>query len=130
MTRSVPVFAAGALAALAALIWWLAPVDAGGAFGRLGYRSWLLVTPSVLLCAICAVVAVPPALRRLRVAFRAGARRELFAETFFSQQAVRWYDVFPDGEHFLMMQAVESETPEIVIVLNWFEELERLVPTP
>ena len=62
--------------------------------------------------------------------FQRGTPRELFSETFFSQQLVRWYDVFPDGEHFLMMQAVESETPEPVFIVNWFEELERLVPTP
>jgi len=69
--------------------------------------------------------------------FQRGTPRELFSETFFSQQLVRWYDVFPDGEHFLMMQAVESETLEpasstisATDFVNWFEELERLVPTP
>ena len=40
------------------------------------------------------------------------------------------YDVSPDGERFLMV--LENETPEtmeLVVVLNWFEELKRLVPT-
>ena len=40
------------------------------------------------------------------------------------------YDVSPDGEQFLMIRAVESASvrPDIVIVLNWFEELDRLAP--
>jgi len=40
------------------------------------------------------------------------------------------YDVSQDGQRFAMLQPVaETEPDEIVIVLNWFEELERLVPT-
>jgi hypothetical protein len=41
------------------------------------------------------------------------------------------YDVAPDGERFLMIRSVEnvSATEQIVVVQNWFEELERLVPT-
>jgi hypothetical protein len=38
------------------------------------------------------------------------------------------YDVSPDGERFVMV--LETETPEtmkVVVVLNWLEELERLV---
>ena len=61
--------------------------------------------------------------------FQAGTPRELFKETFFCQSGGRWYDVFPDGEHFLMMQTVEGETREPVFIVNWFDELERLVPT-
>ncbi len=41
------------------------------------------------------------------------------------------YDVGPDGR-FLMIQptsAGQTETTKIVVVLNWFEELKRLVPT-
>ena len=37
----------------------------------------------------------------------------------------RW-DIAPDGEHFLMVEY--SQDYRIVIVQNWFEELERLVP--
>jgi serine/threonine-protein kinase len=43
-----------------------------------------------------------------------------------------YYDVSPDGERFLMLQPIESQTrgaTEINVVLNWFEELQRLVPT-
>ena len=42
----------------------------------------------------------------------------------------RPYDVAPDGQRFLMMKRVDSTpTRSIHIVLNWHEELERLVPT-
>ncbi len=41
------------------------------------------------------------------------------------------FDVTPDGQHFLLVQAGEqqAEADRINIVLNWFEELKRLVPT-
>ena len=45
----------------------------------------------------------------------------------------RTYDVSPDGERFLMIKegGGGDETPpaELILVLNWFEELKRLVPT-
>ena len=40
------------------------------------------------------------------------------------------YDVAPDGKRFLMVQRDEPPPPaRIEIALNWFEELERLIPT-
>ena len=40
------------------------------------------------------------------------------------------YDVSPDGERFVMLQGVEgTRGSQISVVLNWFEELKRLVPT-
>jgi hypothetical protein len=42
------------------------------------------------------------------------------------------YDVSPDGQRFLMLKPTEQEqsTPtQINVVLNWFEELKRRVPT-
>ena len=40
------------------------------------------------------------------------------------------YDVTPDGNRFLVIERnVESMPTEIHIVVNWFEELNRLVPT-
>jgi serine/threonine-protein kinase len=41
------------------------------------------------------------------------------------------YDVFPDGQRFLMLKATEqAQGPEqINVVLNWFEELKRRVPS-
>ena len=40
------------------------------------------------------------------------------------------YDVSPDGQRFLMVEPVEAQAPvtEVEIVMNWFEELKRLVP--
>ena len=40
------------------------------------------------------------------------------------------YDVTPDGQRFVMVRAAQgSERAQINVVLNWFEELKRLVPT-
>jgi serine/threonine-protein kinase len=40
------------------------------------------------------------------------------------------YDVTADGQRFLMLQAAEDQGKrQINVVLNWFEELNRLVPT-
>ncbi len=42
------------------------------------------------------------------------------------------YDVTPDGQRFLMVQASEqhdSAATQIHVVLNWFEELKQRVPT-
>ena len=42
----------------------------------------------------------------------------------------REYDVHPSGERFLIVRTERQATPgHINVVLNWFEELERLVPT-
>ena len=43
----------------------------------------------------------------------------------------RHYEVGPDGEHFLMlsMKGTDEDQTRINVVLNWFEELKRLVPT-
>ena len=50
--------------------------------------------------------------------------------------SARTYDLSPDGQRFLMIKVqptsadeAESGTPTLVVVLNWFEELKRLVPT-
>jgi serine/threonine-protein kinase len=51
-------------------------------------------------------------------------------------QGGRAYDVSPDGRRFLMLKqaptsgdASEPARPTITVVLNWFEELKRRVPT-
>ena len=49
---------------------------------------------------------------------------------------MRTFDVSPDGQRFLLMKDVTSETDaetppsQINIVLNWFEELKARVPVP
>ena len=46
--------------------------------------------------------------------------------------AWRNYDISPDGETFLFIEEREGELEPttVKVVLNWFQELERLVPTP
>ena len=40
------------------------------------------------------------------------------------------YAISPDGQRFLMIKREQDLVPtEIIVVLNWFEELKRLVPT-
>jgi len=58
---------------------------------------------------------------------RLGGRRQLF-EIASLNSPIRQYDVAPDGERFVTVSMVESRQT-MTIVLNWFEELERLVPT-
>ena len=46
----------------------------------------------------------------------------------------RSYDLTPDGGRFVMIKASDAtsdadESPQIILVQNWFEELKRLVPT-
>ena len=43
----------------------------------------------------------------------------------------RFFDLFPDGERLVMVQiGSASGREEFHVVENWFQELERLVPTP
>ena len=42
----------------------------------------------------------------------------------------RTYDIHPDGQRFVMCENVLQEPVPIEITLNWFNELERLVPVP
>ena len=39
------------------------------------------------------------------------------------------YDISPDGQRFLMIKEAGQQEAQINVVLNWFEELKRLVPT-
>ncbi len=39
------------------------------------------------------------------------------------------YDVTPDGQRFVMIKEEQTAPEQIHVVLNWFEELKRLVPT-
>ena len=75
-----------------------------------------------------AVMAVPI---ETNPGFTAGNPEVVFEGRYFIENDGRSYDVSLDGEQFLMIRQVEdiSATPQIIIVENWFEELERLVPT-
>ena len=62
---------------------------------------------------------------------RFGPEELLFEGSF--EPGVKWgskWDILPDGEKFLMLQASYPDPPDgIRVIVNWFDELERLVPT-
>jgi len=70
--------------------------------------------------------------------FRAGNPVKLFDTRYFgigSGNSGRTYDVSPDGQRFLMIketvptdQGSTAQAAGMVVVLNWIEELKRLVP--
>ena len=64
--------------------------------------------------------------------FSFGRTTELFRGEYFEESRGRTYDITPDGERFIMVKygraTSDSEHGEIVTVLNWAEELERLLP--
>ena len=50
-------------------------------------------------------------------------------ETSFITPGYRFYDVFPDGERFLMVKSENSSgSTELNLVENWTEEVQRLTP--
>ena len=68
---------------------------------------------------------------RTRPTFSAGKPRLLFGGSYHADNTGHpMYDVASDGQTFLMSQEAQGEERnEVNIVLNWFEELKRLVPT-
>ncbi len=62
--------------------------------------------------------------------FTAGSPVVLFTGRFTIGGGIVNYDISPDGQRFLMIKEAEGSTGQINVVLNWFEELKRLVPTP
>ncbi len=68
---------------------------------------------------------------------RVSPPEELWEERYFDQpvgRGVRQYHVAPDGRFLMIRQGAATDdataSPELILVLNWFEELKRLVPTP
>ncbi len=65
-------------------------------------------------------------------AFEAGSPQELFTGSY-AVRIGRMYDIHPDGQRFLMVKPAETteggSSSHVVLVQNWFEELQRLVPT-
>ena len=64
--------------------------------------------------------------------FKAGTPRLLFEGRYvFGPNGVAAYDVAADGQRFLRVQPMHPDPPlnQIQVVLNWTEELKRLVPT-
>jgi hypothetical protein len=61
--------------------------------------------------------------------FSAGAPTTLFTARYFTGGPGRSYDVSADGQRFLMIKAAGAEqTPSMVVVLNWEEELKAKLP--
>ena len=60
-------------------------------------------------------------------------QENLLFESRLISPGIRWgrkWDLHPDGDRFLMLQAESSQSAEeIRVVVNWFTELERLVPS-
>ena len=68
--------------------------------------------------------------------FTQGTVTQLFEVTPYTLEPNRRVAVSPDGEQFLLLKGVTDRTntgdsglPQITVVLNWLEELKRLVPT-
>ena len=66
--------------------------------------------------------------------FSPGSPKTLFEDQFLITAGGNGntsYDVAPDGQRFVMIKESEEqqEAGQIHVVLNWFEELKRLVPT-
>jgi Tol biopolymer transport system component len=76
-------------------------------------------------------VMMSAAISALAQGLNVGTPRYLFDGEFVLTGPVRGYDVSPDGQRFFMIQALppKPEPPtELVIVNNWFAELESRVP--
>ena len=62
-------------------------------------------------------------------AFKAGRPHLLFEEKYLDPYFSEFYDVTPDGERFVLIKPGERQRlTRMNVVLNWFEELQRLVP--
>ena len=68
--------------------------------------------------------------------FRVRTRALLFEETgVYNWSVGHTYDIAPDGQRFLMIKeggggTDDAPAPQIILVQNWFDELQRLVPSP
>ena len=74
-------------------------------------------------------MAVPVSMQK---GFSSGRPQMLFARRYASTQLPQTgphYDVAADGQRFLMVkESDDSSTTAINVVLNWFGELQRVVP--
>ncbi|MFN2447081.1 MAG: protein kinase [Vicinamibacterales bacterium] len=61
--------------------------------------------------------------------FTSGAVRRLFSGPYSFDEVIVNYDVAPDGQRFLVPRSrIDSAPRQLELVLNWFEELNRLAP--
>ena len=61
--------------------------------------------------------------------FTHGTPQLLFEGQFARYGPRAAYDVTSDGQRFVMIKPAEGNADQINVILNWFEELKRLVPT-
>lgn len=60
--------------------------------------------------------------------FEAGKPRLLFEGNYaWQSEWFRNYDISADGTRFVMVEALETPPAQIDVVLNWMEEVQRLV---
>jgi len=65
-----------------------------------------------------------------RDGLKLGSPPPLFEMDFpFGNERHFAFDVTPDGDRFLLIEEAGRGDDEVKVVLNWFEELERLVPS-
>ena len=56
-----------------------------------------------------------------------GTPRELFQGPFLHDLfGDHSFDVMPDGEHFIMLEANPAAGPELRVILNWVAELKAM----
>ena len=62
--------------------------------------------------------------------FSAGTPTTLFDTRYYTGVTARTYDVSPDGQRVVMIKANAGtdQTPTMVVVLNWLEELKAKLP--
>ena len=60
-------------------------------------------------------------------AFKAGSPILLFEGHFF--RGFRSYDISLDDQRFILVEDTSEPPTQINVFLNWFEKLQRLVPT-
>ena len=63
--------------------------------------------------------------------YSAGTPQVVVNAAYLNPYNGRTYDVSPDGKRFLMIKEASTQPAsprQLVVVLNWFEELKRLVP--
>lgn len=61
--------------------------------------------------------------------FKVGNREVLFEDVYEKTPWHTNYDIHPDNKRFVMVKSPEKISTEMIVVLNWLEELRRLVPT-
>jgi serine/threonine-protein kinase len=90
---------------------------------ELFYGDYLSIQPMRLRMMVVDIVTQPE--------LHAGIPKVLFDGPYQLGEVVgRDYDVTADGQRFVMIKRPDESAPQQVnVILNWFEELKRLVPT-